>query len=109
MTALQPGRRGLLPTALDAVRRFAREQWPILVVSAVFLVALGLVIADRWRRGALVVGIAVGIAAALRLVLTDDTAGLLAVRSKTFDVGALGAVAAAMVYLALTIDPLGTG
>lgn len=46
---------------------------------------------------------------ALRLVLTDDTAGLLAVRSKTFDVGALGAVAAAMVYLALTIDPLGTG
>ncbi|WJR32743.1 DUF3017 domain-containing protein [Mycobacteroides immunogenum] len=101
--------RDLFGDALDAVRRFAREQWPILVVSAVFLVALGLVIADRWRRGALVVGIAVGIAAALRLVLTDETAGLLAVRSKTFDVGALGAVAAAMVYLALTIDPLGTG
>jgi hypothetical protein len=33
----------------------------------------------------------------------------LAVRSKTFDVGALSAVAAVMVYLALTIDPLGTG
>ncbi|MGV0584747.1 DUF3017 domain-containing protein [Mycobacteroides chelonae] len=96
-------------SALDAVRRFARKQWPILVVSAVFLVALGLVIADRWRRGALVVGIAVGVAAALRLVLADDTAGLLAVRSKTFDVGALSAVAAVMVYLALTIDPLGTG
>ncbi|WP_083335706.1 DUF3017 domain-containing protein [Mycobacteroides saopaulense] len=109
MTALQPQSRGLLTAALDAVRRFARAQWPILVVSAVFLVALGLVIADRWRRGALVVGIAVGVAAALRLVLTDETAGLLAVRSKSFDVGALGAVAATMVYLALTIDPLGTG
>ncbi|MBA0045660.1 DUF3017 domain-containing protein [Mycobacteroides sp. LB1] len=94
---------------LDAIRRFARAQWPILVVSAVFLVALGLIIADRWRRGALVVGIGVGVAAALRLVLADDTAGLLAVRGKTFDVAALGAVAAAMVYLALTIDPLGTG
>lgn len=109
MTALQPESRGLLTAALDAIRRFARAQWPILVVSAVFLVALGLVIADRWRRGALVVGIAVGVAAALRLVLTDETAGLLAVRSKSFDVGALGAVAATMVYLALTIDPLGTG
>ncbi|OHT89357.1 hypothetical protein BKG68_02975 [Mycobacteroides saopaulense] len=106
---MQPQSRGLLTAALDAVRRFARAQWPILVVSAVFLVALGLVIADRWRRGALVVGIAVGVAAALRLVLTDETAGLLAVRSKSFDVGALGAVAATMVYLALTIDPLGTG
>ncbi|WP_083338071.1 DUF3017 domain-containing protein [Mycobacteroides franklinii] len=101
--------RDIFAAALDAIRRFAREQWPILLVSVVFLVALGLVIADRWRRGALVVGIAVGIAAALRLALTDETAGLLAVRSKTFDVGALGAVAAAMVYLALTIDPLGTG
>jgi len=101
--------RDMFAAALDAIRRFAREQWPILLVSMVFLVALGLVIADRWRRGALVVGIAVGIAAALRLALTDETAGLLAVRSKTFDVGALGAVAAAMVYLALTIDPLGTG
>jgi predicted neutral ceramidase superfamily lipid hydrolase len=101
--------RDVFAAALDAIRRFAREQWPILVVSAVFLAALGLVIADRWRRGALVVGIAVGVAAALRLVLTDETAGLLAVRSKSFDVGALAAVAAVMVYLALTIDPLGTG
>ncbi|MBB4853168.1 hypothetical protein HNP40_000534 [Mycobacteroides chelonae] len=109
MTALRPESRGLLAAALDAIRRFARVQWPILMVSAVFLVALGLVIADRWRRGALVVGIAVGVAAALRLVLTDETAGLLAVRSKSFDVGALSAVAATMVYLALTIDPLGTG
>ncbi|MUM16372.1 hypothetical protein BI330_08270 [Mycobacterium sp. CBMA 623] len=99
----------MFASALDAVRRFARQQWPILVVSAVFLVALGLVIADRWRRGALVVGIAVGVAAALRLVLSDDTAGLLVVRGKTFDVAALSTVAAAMIYLALTIDPLGTG
>lgn len=101
--------RDVFAAMLDAIRRFARAQWPILVVSAVFLVALGLIIADRWRRGALVVGIGVGVAAALRLVLADDTAGLLAVRGKTFDVAALGAVAAAMVYLALTIDPLGTG
>ncbi|MGH3725292.1 MAG: DUF3017 domain-containing protein [Mycobacterium sp.] len=101
--------RDLLSAISPAIRRVAREQWPILVVSAVFLVALGLVIADRWRRGTLVVGIGVGVAAALRLLLTEDAAGLLAVRGKAFDVAALGAVAAAMVYLALTIDPLGTG
>lgn len=94
--------------AFDTVRRFSREQWPILLVSVVFLAALALVIADRWRRGALVVGIAVALAAVLRLVLTDEHAGLLMVRSKTFDVTAMSLVAAAMVYLALTIDPLGT-
>lgn len=93
---------------MTATARFVREQWPILLVTAVFVAALGLVIVDRWRRGALVAGIGVGLGAALRMVLSDDNAGLLAVRSKTFDVAAMTAVATAMAYLALTIDPLGT-
>ena len=62
-----------------------RGQWPILLVGLFFLAAFGLVIAGYWRRGALVLGIGVAVAAALRLALTDDRAGLLVVRSKGID------------------------
>nr|WP_057332009.1 DUF3017 domain-containing protein [Mycobacterium tuberculosis] len=62
-----------------------------------------------WRRGALLIGIGVGVAAVLRLVLSEERAGLLVVRSKGIDFVTTVTVAAAMVYIASTIDPLGTG
>jgi Protein of unknown function (DUF3017) len=84
-------------------------QWPILLVGVIFAVALALVGANFWRRGALLIGIGVGVAAALRLVLREERAGLLVVRSKGTDFVTTAAVSAAMVYIAWTIDPLGTG
>lgn len=89
-------------------RTLVKSQWPILVVGLVFVAAFGLVIADFWRRGSLLIGIGVGIAAVLRMVLSNGRAGLLVVRSKAIDVIMLATVAAAMVYIAWTIDPLGT-
>lgn len=93
-------------------REFARKvvagQWPILLVGLIFTAAFGLVVAGYWRRGALVIGVGVGIAAALRLALTDDRAGLLVVRSKGIDFAATATVSAAVLYIAATIDPLGT-
>jgi len=88
--------------------RRLRPQWPIVWVVLIFVVAFSLAAANFWRRGALLIGIAVGLAAALRLVLTDDRAGLLVVRSKGIDFATMASVAAAMVYIAATIDPLGT-
>jgi len=67
-----------------------------------------LVVAGYWRRGALVVAIGVGVAAALRVALPDDRVGLLAVRTRTIDFVTTAAVSAAMFYIAWTIDPLGT-
>jgi len=96
-------------TLRDSARRLVRKQWPILLVGLIFTVAFGLVIADFWRRGSLLIGVGVGVAAALRLVLPESRAGLLVVRSKALDVSMLTLVAAAMVYIAGTIDPLGTG
>ena len=61
-----------------------------------------------WRRGALVLGIGVAVAAALRLALTDDRAGLLVVRSKGIDLVTTATASAAVLYIAATIDPLGT-
>ena len=85
-----------------------RAQWPIVTVAAIFAVALVLVAAGFWRRGALLIGIGVGVAAGLRLLLPEDRAGLLAVRSKSLDFATMTTLSVVMIYTAWTIDPLGT-
>jgi hypothetical protein len=80
----------------------------MVAVVLIFAMAFSLVAANFWRRGALLIGIGVGVAAVLRLALTEDRAGLLVVRSKAIDFATMASVAAAMVYIAWTIDPLGT-
>ena len=103
--------RRRLPTRAEAVAftgRVVRSQWPILAVGVIFVVAFVLVAAGFWRRGALLIGIAVGVAAALRLVLSEDRAGLLVVRSRGVDFATMTTVCVVMVYIASTIDPLGT-
>ena len=90
-------------------RAAVQAQWPILLVGLIFATALVLVGANFWRRGSLLIGVGVGVAAALRLVLSDDRAGLLVVRGRGIDFLTTATVAAAMVYIAWTIDPLGTG
>ncbi|MBP1162905.1 hypothetical protein ABIC28_000444 [Rhodococcus sp. PvR044] len=95
------------PTANRWVR-FARKNLPLLAVFTVVLVAVVFVLADRWRRGAFVFGLATLLAAGFRLCLPTERVGLLAVRGQRFDVGALTAVGAAIVWLAVSIDPLGT-
>jgi hypothetical protein len=95
-------------TAREFARKVFRGQWPILLVGLFFLAAFVLVIAGYWRRGALVIGIGVAVAAGLRLALTDDRAGLLVVRSKGIDFVTTATVSAAVLFIAWTIDPLGT-
>jgi hypothetical protein len=90
-------------------RAAVQAQWPILLVGLIFATALVLVGANFWRRGSLLIGVGVGVAAALRLVLSDERAGLLVVRGRGIDFLTTATVAAAMVYIAWTIDPLGTG
>lgn len=85
-----------------------RRQWPVLTVAVIGLVALVLVAAGFWRRGALMIGIGVGVAAGFRLLLPDDRAGVLVVRGRVSDVTMMTAVCAVVVYIAWTIDPLGT-
>jgi hypothetical protein len=90
------------------IQGVVRNQWPILVVFAIFVAAFGLIVTDYWRRGSLLLGIGVGVAAVLRLVLSDDRAGLLVVRGRATDVIAMALVSAAVIRIAWTIDPLGT-
>ncbi|PTR31545.1 Protein of unknown function (DUF3017) [Rhodococcus sp. OK519] len=88
--------------------QFVRRNLPLVVVLIVVAAAFVLVLADRWRRGALVLGGAMVLAALLRAVLSPDKVGLLAVRSRGFDVGAMALVGATIIALAVSIDPLGT-
>ena len=94
---------------MNRLRAAVRTQWPIVSVGLIFAAAFLLAAAKFWRRGALLIGIGVGVAAALRLLLSDDQAGLLVVRTKKIDFTTTALVGAAMVYVAWTIDPLGTG
>jgi flagellin-like protein len=91
-----------------SLRQVLRAQWPIVTVVLIFAVAFALAAANFWRRGSLLIGIGVGVAAVLRLALTEDRAGLLVLRSKGIDFTTMALVATAMVYIAWTIDPLGT-
>lgn len=95
-------------TAREFTRKVVAGQWPILTVGLFLLAAFGLVVAGYWRRGALVLAIGVGVAAAMRLTLTEDRAGLLVVRTRTVDFVTTASVSAVMLYIAWTIDPLGT-
>lgn len=88
--------------------QFARRNWPLLAVVLVVAAAFVLVLADRWRRGALVLGGAMVLAALLRAALSPDRVGLLAVRGRGFDVAAMAIVGATIIALAASIDPLGT-
>jgi hypothetical protein len=92
-----------------SARSVLQAHWPILLVGLIFATAFVLAGANFWRRGSLLIGIGVGVAALLRLVLSDERAGLLAVRSKGIDFMTTALVSTAMIYIASTIDPLGTG
>ena len=94
---------------MTLARTVAKAQWPILSVVLIFVAAFVLVGANFWRRGSLLIGIGVGVAALLRLLLSEERAGLLVVRGKGTDLLTTAAVGTAMVYIAWTIDPLGTG
>ncbi len=95
-------------TLKELARKVFAGQWPILLVGLIIVAAFALVVAGYWRRGALVLAIGVGVAAAFRLTLPEDRVGLLAVRSRSIDFATTASVSAAMIYIAWTIDPLGT-
>jgi uncharacterized membrane protein len=89
-------------------RTAVRDQWPLMTVGAIFMLAFLLVAFGFWRRGALLIGVGVAVAALLRLTLPEERAGLLVVRSKKIDVAMTASVALTVLFTALTIDPLGT-
>ena len=77
--------------------------WPIGIVRVLFGIGVGFVAFGYWRRGPLVMALALGVAAVLRLVLPPVTAGLLAVRSRWLDVLTLLVLGLGIVGVALLV------
>jgi hypothetical protein len=79
-----------------------------LFVLAVEIVGLAIVAFGPWRRGITLMGAALVLAALARATLRRRDAGMLAVRSRWFDVVALAGVGVGLVVLARVIpDQLG--
>ncbi|NNH71993.1 DUF3017 domain-containing protein [Nocardia uniformis] len=91
------------------VGAFVRTNLPLILVGAVLVVAVVFLAWDRWRRGAVIIGGAALLAAAFRLLLSTEQVGLLAVRSKRFDVSWLTVLGTAIIVLAATVNTLGVG
>jgi hypothetical protein len=79
------------------------RQLPLLAVLLTVGVGLLLVTFEHWRRGLVVIGLALIGAAVLRLLLPVRRAGFLAVRSRPVDVVLLAGTGVALTAIALTI------
>lgn len=74
-----------------------------IVVGLVTVGALAVVAFGPWRRGIAIMGVALILAAGARLVIPENDAGMLRVRSRWLDVTFLAVVGAALVVLAANI------
>ena len=79
------------------------KQAPTAVVLAVLVIGLVAVTAHAWRHGSQIVGVALLLAAGLRVALPARQAGLLVVRSRAFDVTVLLTLGLGLVGLATSI------
>ena len=79
------------------------RQLPLLAVLTVVAVGLVEVTIDHWRRGIVVVGLALIGGALLRLLLPVRRVGFLAVRSRPVDVVLMAGTGLALTVIVLTI------
>jgi hypothetical protein len=79
------------------------RQLPLLAVLVAVGVGLAMVALEHWRRGLLVVGLALVAAAGLRLVLPLRRVGFLAVRSRPVDVVLMATTGVLLTALTLAV------
>lgn len=79
------------------------RQLPLLAVLTAVAVGLALVTVEHWRKGLIVMGLALVGAAVLRLLLPERQVGFLAVRSRPVDVVLMAAAGLALTTVALAI------
>jgi Protein of unknown function (DUF3017) len=84
-------------------RRFA--EWPFVLVLLVAAGAMTLVATNHVKRGCVILGLAMGLAAVLRAVLPARVAGLLVVRSRAFDIVATATLGVVLIALSVVVPP----
>ena len=86
-------------------RRYPSTFGGLVYILVVVVTTIGLVMVATgpWRRGIALVGVALLFASSMRLVIREDEAGMLRVRSRWFDVAALAGAGVALIALATNI------
>lgn len=98
------GDDNVIPLRRSRSRAWLRE-WPITLVLAGVALAMILIALDSFRRGCVVLSASVLLAAFLRLLLPDDDAGMLAVRTKKIDVITLGLLGIGVTVFTFWVPP----
>jgi multisubunit Na+/H+ antiporter MnhB subunit len=76
---------------------------PFALVIAVSVAGLLQIVLYHWRQGAVLLGGALLLAAALRMLLSDEQAGLIAIRRRVIDALLYSGLGVAVLLIALTI------
>ena len=77
---------------------------PFAMVMAVVAFGLLRILLYHWRQGTVLIGAALIMAAALRALLRDDQAGLIAIRGRGVDVLTYAGLGVCVLAVALTIE-----
>lgn len=78
------------------------------VLCAGLVLGVVLLVTEHWRRATFMLGVCMLWVAVLRVLCDSRVVGLIAVRSKRFDVLFSGMLGAALVGLSVSIDALGS-
>ncbi len=89
-------------TTRREVRRWLSVHGSLLLVLLIAVIGLLRVLAEHWREGSVLLGGALLVAAALRILLPAERVGLLAIRSRVIDVLCYGGFGFMVVVLAAT-------
>jgi len=81
------------------------REWPMVLVLVGVAGSLAVVALGHFRRGSVLLAGAVVLAMFLRLLLTTEEAGMLAVRSKVVDVVCLAVLGIGLGVLAFAVPP----
>lgn len=84
-------------------KRTRLTQLPFAVVMLIVAVAALRIGQYHWRQGAALIGAALLVGAVLRAVLSDEQAGLLAIRGKAVDFLTYAGLATLMLFVTFTI------
>ncbi|APT84121.1 DUF3017 domain-containing protein [Corynebacterium aquilae] len=85
-------------------------QWAGIAVFVVCLALSGVwALTDHWRRASFALGVAMLWLTLLRATCDSRVMGILAVRSRRFDMAFTAVLGSALVFLALSVDSLGSG
>jgi hypothetical protein len=84
-------------------RSTAGQHLPFALVLGVTLLGLLRVVQYHWRQGVVLIGVALLLAGLLRVLVTDEQAGLIAIRGRGVDALLYAGLGFAVIFVAMTI------